>query len=78
MLRCDATTCVRPMPSCSILWVLKAHMEEDMPAGIAITNTDHTTRSMTLEPWRASAMIHDCPDACVPSRTFWRANSAAT
>ncbi len=42
MLWCDATNCVRPMPSCSILWVLKSHMEEDMPAGIAITNTDHT------------------------------------
>ena len=28
--------------SCSILWIITAHMEEDMPAGIAITNTDHT------------------------------------
>ena len=42
MLWYDATNCVRPMPSCSILRVSKAHMEEDMPAGIAITNTDHT------------------------------------
>ena len=42
MLWRDAATRVRPMPSCSILRVLKARMEEDMPAaGIAITNTDH-------------------------------------
>ncbi len=47
---CDATNCVRPMPSCSTLRVLKAHMEDDMQAGIAITNTDHTVDDIRAGP----------------------------
>ena len=42
MLWFDTTICVQPMPLCSILWVSKAHMEDNMPAGIAITNTGRT------------------------------------
>ncbi len=75
MLRRDATNRARPMPSRSMLRVSKARMEEDLPAGIAVTNTDRTVDDI-------GALARKCNDSRQSRRLraiahLMRATSAA-